>query len=44
MQRAVVKLERDHRRAGALVVHDQVDSEELMKNSAAWRSDCHTSV
>ncbi len=29
MQRAVVKLERDHAAAGALVVHDQVDGEEL---------------
>ena len=29
MQRAVVELERDHAAAGALVVHDQVDGEEL---------------
>ena len=29
MQRAVVELERDHAAAGALVVHDQVDREEL---------------
>ncbi len=29
MQRAVVKLQRDHAAAGALVVHDQVDGEEF---------------
>ena len=29
MQRAVVELQRDHAAAGALVVHDQVDGEEL---------------